>query len=183
MGFRRVPSSARFPDLSHLDCLKHSLLTTCSKILLLSNFHAPNPRPKSLSPISFPPPALLLPSLQTIMNCLELTVDSGDYVTVTNALHVHLSGNKSKDKIYRHYSGFIGGLKEVPVGRMKERRPEEVSSAFFFSRVGICGFVLASVWGGSGYRIEITAIRERQMGSGYNELGTGRRCGNRVRES
>ncbi|GHJ83678.1 hypothetical protein NliqN6_0080 [Naganishia liquefaciens] len=53
-------------------------------------------------------------------------VDTGDYVTVTNALDVHLSGKKSTDKVYVSHSGFMGGLKEVPIGRMRERRPEEI---------------------------------------------------------
>lgn len=54
-------------------------------------------------------------------------MDAGDYVTVTDALDVHLSGNKARDKVYRRHSGFIGGLKEVPIGRVRERQPEEVS--------------------------------------------------------
>ena len=53
-------------------------------------------------------------------------VDAGDYVSVTNATQVHLSGKKSEDKVYRHYSGFMGGLKEVPIGRMRERRGEDI---------------------------------------------------------
>jgi hypothetical protein len=57
----------------------------------------------------------------------NLSVDAGDYVSVTNATQVHLSGKKSEDKVYRHYSGFMGGLKEVPIGRMRERRGEDVS--------------------------------------------------------
>jgi large subunit ribosomal protein L13 len=56
-------------------------------------------------------------------------VDAGDYVTVTEALDVHLSGNKARDKVYRRHSGFIGGLKEVPIGRVRERMPEEVSAS------------------------------------------------------
>jgi hypothetical protein len=56
------------------------------------------------------------------------TVDAGDYVTVTDALSVHLSGKKATDKVYVSHTGFMGGLKEVPIGRMRERRPEEVSS-------------------------------------------------------
>lgn len=55
-----------------------------------------------------------------------LTVDAGDYVTVSNAAKIHLSGRKGTDKVYRHHSGFIGGLKEVPITRMQERRPEEI---------------------------------------------------------
>jgi len=37
-----------------------------------------------------------------------------------------LTGKKHEQKIYKHHSGFIGGLKEVPISRMRERRPEEV---------------------------------------------------------
>ena len=54
-------------------------------------------------------------------------MDAGDYVTVTNATQVHLSGKKGQDKVYRHYSGFMGGLKEVPIGRLRERKGEDVS--------------------------------------------------------
>lgn len=57
---------------------------------------------------------------------MSMAVDAGDYVTVSNASKVHLSGRKATDKIYRHHSGFIGGLKEVPITRMQERRPEEI---------------------------------------------------------
>jgi large subunit ribosomal protein L13 len=56
-----------------------------------------------------------------------MIVDAGDYVVVTEALDVRLTGKKAVDKVYRHHSGFIGGLKEVPISRMRERRPEEVS--------------------------------------------------------
>ncbi|KAK4688158.1 large subunit ribosomal protein L13, partial [Tremellales sp. Uapishka_1] len=53
-------------------------------------------------------------------------VDAGDYVVVSEALNVRLTGKKAEDKIYRHHSGFIGGLKEVPISRMRERRPEDI---------------------------------------------------------
>ncbi|KAL7423951.1 54S ribosomal protein L23, mitochondrial [Cryptotrichosporon argae] len=53
-------------------------------------------------------------------------VDAGDYVVVSHALDVRLTGRKPEDKVYRHHSGFIGGLKEVPIGRMRERRPDEI---------------------------------------------------------
>lgn len=46
---------------------------------------------------------------------------------VSDALGVRLTGNKATQKLYRHHSGFIGGLKEVPISRMRERRPEAVS--------------------------------------------------------
>ena len=46
---------------------------------------------------------------------------------MSNALGVRLTGKKSENKIYKHHTGFIGGLKEVPITRMRQRRPEDVS--------------------------------------------------------
>lgn len=53
-------------------------------------------------------------------------VDAGDYVVVSDALAVRLTGKKSTQKVYRHHSGYIGGLKEVPISVMRERRPEAI---------------------------------------------------------
>ena len=53
-------------------------------------------------------------------------LDTGDHVIVINAERVKLTGNKIDQKIYRHHSGYPGGLKEIPIRRMLERRPEEV---------------------------------------------------------
>jgi large subunit ribosomal protein L13 len=55
-----------------------------------------------------------------------IPVDAGDYVVVSNALQVRLTGKKGTDKTYFHHSGFMSGLKEVPITRMRERNPEEV---------------------------------------------------------
>jgi len=60
-------------------------------------------------------------------NSADFPVDAGDYVVVTDALEVRLTGKKSTDKEYISHSGFIGGLKRVPITRMRERHPEEVS--------------------------------------------------------
>ena len=54
-------------------------------------------------------------------------VDAGDYVVVSDALKVVLTGKKPTDKVYYHHSGYPGGLKTVPITRMMERRPEDVS--------------------------------------------------------
>ncbi len=54
------------------------------------------------------------------------SLDCGDHVVVINAERVRLTGNKIDQKIYRHHSGYPGGLKEIPIRRMLERRPEEV---------------------------------------------------------
>ncbi|KAK8869798.1 50S ribosomal protein L13 [Kwoniella newhampshirensis] len=52
-------------------------------------------------------------------------VDAGDYVVVSDALKVHLTGKKATDKMYYHHTGWMGGMRETPITRMRERRPEE----------------------------------------------------------
>lgn len=53
-------------------------------------------------------------------------VDCGDYVIVVNAEKVHVSGKKEREKIYRHYSGFPGGMRERTLGEMRAKKPEEI---------------------------------------------------------
>ena len=53
-------------------------------------------------------------------------VDTGDFVVVINADKVVLKGNKALQKLYRHHSGYFGGLKEIPFAQMMERHPERV---------------------------------------------------------
>ena len=53
-------------------------------------------------------------------------LDSGDHVIVINAERIKLTGNKIDQKIYCHHSGHPGGLKEVPIRALMQRRPEEV---------------------------------------------------------
>ncbi|WP_071132344.1 50S ribosomal protein L13 [Alterileibacterium massiliense] len=53
-------------------------------------------------------------------------VDCGDYVIVVNAEKVHVTGKKETDKIYKSYSGYPGGLKEITLGEMREKKPEEI---------------------------------------------------------
>jgi len=47
----------------------------------------------------------------------------GDGVVVVNAEKVKTTGQKATNKIYLHYSGYPGGLKEVPMNRIAERDP------------------------------------------------------------
>jgi len=51
-------------------------------------------------------------------------LDCGDHVVVINADKIRLTGNKLEQKVYRHHSGFPGGLKEVPAKRVRETKPE-----------------------------------------------------------
>ena len=49
--------------------------------------------------------------------------DTGDHVIILNCKDVILTGKKLDQKIYRHHSGYIGGLKEVSAKDMMENNP------------------------------------------------------------
>ncbi len=53
-------------------------------------------------------------------------VDCGDYVIITNASKVVLTGNKLNDKMYYNHSGYPGGLRERNAKIMIENYPEEM---------------------------------------------------------
>ena len=53
-------------------------------------------------------------------------VDTGDHVIVLNAEKVVLTGNKLDQKIYRHHSGWPGGMKEIKARQLMAKRPEKV---------------------------------------------------------
>jgi len=50
-------------------------------------------------------------------------LDVGDFVIVVNAEKVKLTGKKNTDKVYKSYSGYMGGLKEVTADRVRARKP------------------------------------------------------------
>ena len=53
-------------------------------------------------------------------------LDTGDHVIVLNASKVEVSSAKLETKSYVRHSGYPQGLKEESLGRLLERRPEEV---------------------------------------------------------
>jgi large subunit ribosomal protein L13 len=53
-------------------------------------------------------------------------LDMGDFVIVTNASKVKLTGQKLTQKLYRHHTGYLGGLKEVRLDEQLERHPDRV---------------------------------------------------------
>lgn len=53
-------------------------------------------------------------------------VDCGDYVIVVNAEKVKVTGKKRKDKIYKSYSGYPGGLKKESFETIQSKRPEDI---------------------------------------------------------
>lgn len=52
-------------------------------------------------------------------------LDTGDNVIVINASKVVLTGKKLDDKLYRHHSGFPGGMKEVDYRTLMAKNPEK----------------------------------------------------------
>ena len=52
-------------------------------------------------------------------------LDTGDNVIVINASKVVLTGKKLDDKLYRHHSGFPGGMKEIDYRTLMAKNPEK----------------------------------------------------------
>ena len=53
-------------------------------------------------------------------------IDNGDYVVVTNAKNVVVTGNKMVNKKYYRHSGYPGGLKELKLEEVLEKDPARV---------------------------------------------------------
>lgn len=55
-----------------------------------------------------------------------LLADCGDYVVVSNARRIKVTGKKAEQIVYRHHTMFPGGLKEIKYRDMMEKKPDEV---------------------------------------------------------
>ncbi len=53
-------------------------------------------------------------------------LDTGDHVIVLNAEKVVLTGRKEQDKMYRHHTGYPGGLKERAARFVRVEKPERM---------------------------------------------------------
>ena len=53
-------------------------------------------------------------------------LDTGDGVIIINAAAVKVTGRKPTQKIYRRYSGYPGGLREVTLETMLKNKPTTV---------------------------------------------------------
>lgn len=53
-------------------------------------------------------------------------LDSGDYVVVTDAYDVKLTGRKNEQKVYTRYTGYPGGLRKKSVRQLREEKPERI---------------------------------------------------------
>ncbi|MDD2295444.1 MAG: 50S ribosomal protein L13 [Eubacteriales bacterium] len=53
-------------------------------------------------------------------------LDTGDYVIVINAELIHVTGKKRKEKIYKHHTGYPGGLREITFEKLQAKKPDEI---------------------------------------------------------
>lgn len=53
-------------------------------------------------------------------------VDTGDYIIVTNAEKIRVTGNKRSDKMYYRHTEFPGGIKEINFDKLIAHKPELV---------------------------------------------------------
>ena len=53
-------------------------------------------------------------------------VDTGDYIVVVNAEKIRVTGNKLKDKMYHHHTGYIGNLKSINLEKLLDKAPDRV---------------------------------------------------------
>ncbi|MBO5349184.1 MAG: 50S ribosomal protein L13 [Clostridia bacterium] len=53
-------------------------------------------------------------------------MDNGDHVIILNCNDIVLTGHKLDQKIYRHHSGYIGGMKETTAREMLAKSPEKM---------------------------------------------------------
>jgi large subunit ribosomal protein L13 len=53
-------------------------------------------------------------------------LDTGDFVVITNAEKVQVTGNKTKQKLYYRHSGYPGGLKSISLEKLLQTNPTRV---------------------------------------------------------
>ncbi len=56
-------------------------------------------------------------------------LDMGDFVIVTNASKVKLTGQKVTQKLIRHHTGYLGGLKTIRLDDQLAKHPQRVIRA------------------------------------------------------
>jgi large subunit ribosomal protein L13 len=53
-------------------------------------------------------------------------MDTGDHMVVVNAEKIKVTGKKLEDKIYYRYTGYIGNMKSMNLGKLLDTHPERV---------------------------------------------------------
>jgi large subunit ribosomal protein L13 len=89
--------------------------------------------------------------------CFQPDKITGDQVVVINAKKVLVTGKKSENKVYTHYTGFAGGLKTYTYEQLMDKKPTEiiirsVKRMLPKSRIGDVMLKRLRVYAGSEYR-------------------------------
>ncbi len=53
-------------------------------------------------------------------------VDTGDYIVITNAEKIKVTGNKFNDKMYYHHTGHPGGIKSMSFKKLQDKNPVKI---------------------------------------------------------
>ena len=53
-------------------------------------------------------------------------LDNGDFVVVTNAAKIRVTGNKEEQKTYFRHSGYPGGAKTTTLKELREKHPDRI---------------------------------------------------------
>ncbi len=53
-------------------------------------------------------------------------MDTGDHVVIINASKVRLTGRKEDQKVYRHHTGYPGGLIEASIKKVRANHPTRI---------------------------------------------------------
>ena len=53
-------------------------------------------------------------------------IDTGDYVIITNADKIKVTGKKLEQKVYYRHSDYVGGMKETTLKEMLNKKPGRV---------------------------------------------------------
>lgn len=86
-------------------------------------WHSVSAKDRVLGPLAVNIAKLLMGKHKPIY---DQSKDLGDYVVVTNAKQVVVTGRKADQRVYRHHTMFPGGLKEIKYKEMMEKKPEEI---------------------------------------------------------
>ncbi len=52
--------------------------------------------------------------------------DTGDYIVIVNAEKIHVSGNKTSQKMYHRHTGYPGGLRSMSFEKLRDYAPERI---------------------------------------------------------
>ena len=81
-------------------------------------------------------------------------IDNGDFIVVTNADKIKLTGAKWEDKKYYRHTGYMGGIKEINAEELMDKHPtrlleKAVSGMLPKNKLGRAQFKKLKIYAGS----------------------------------